>query len=185
MDGLKLTTDRFEITRKGRAEVRVTLAPVAIADKGTAEKGPLDKGPPVKVYTNSVGIKFAFVPRGTFWKGGGGGKPGVLQVEIPEDFYLGIFPVTQGQWTELMGDNPSYYSRKGKGNDDVAKISDTDLALFPVEQVSWKDAQEFIRKLNEREKGKSVYRLPNENEWEYACRVRRVLTRRMFLRLLL
>jgi formylglycine-generating enzyme required for sulfatase activity len=40
-----------------------------------------------------------------------------------------------------------------------------------VEQVSWNDAQEFIKKLNEKEKGKGwTYRLPTEAEWEYACR---------------
>ena len=45
------------------------------------------------------------------------------------------------------------------------------LKLFPVEQVSWEDAQEFIKKLNEKEKGRGyLYRLPSEAEWEYACR---------------
>src|ERR1019366_5187676 len=40
-----------------------------------------------------------------------------------------------------------------------------------VESVSWDDAQEFIKKLNEKDKGKGwLYRLPTEAEWEYACR---------------
>ena len=54
-----------------------------------------------------------------------------------------------------MGDNPSHF--KAFGND------------HPVENVSWYDAQKFIRKLNEMEKTKA-YRLPTEDEWEYACR---------------
>jgi hypothetical protein len=46
-----------------------------------------------------------------------------------------------------------------------------ELKLFPVESVSWDDAQEFIKKLNEKERGRGyLYRLPTEAEWEYACR---------------
>jgi len=54
-----------------------------------------------------------------------------------------------------MGSNPSHFNN---GGDDC-----------PVEQVSWDDAQEFIRKLNQKE-GADNYRLPTEAEWEYACR---------------
>src|SRR5260370_29282497 len=70
-----------------------------------------------------------------------------------------------------MGTNPSYFSRKGTGRNDVLDISDEELKLFPVESVSWNDAQEFIQKLNEKERGRGyLYRLPSEAEWEYACR---------------
>jgi formylglycine-generating enzyme required for sulfatase activity len=63
--------------------------------------------------------------------------------------------VTQGQWVEIMGENPSEFKKCG---DDC-----------PVENVSWDDCQEFIRKLNERE-STYKYRLPTEAEWEFACR---------------
>jgi formylglycine-generating enzyme required for sulfatase activity len=53
-----------------------------------------------------------------------------------------------------MGTNPSYF----KGCDNC-----------PVEQVSWDDAQAFIKKLNAQNEG-YTYRLPSEAEWEYACR---------------
>jgi formylglycine-generating enzyme required for sulfatase activity len=67
-------------------------------------------------------------------------------------FYLSKYQVTQKQWTEIMGNNPSRF----KGED------------LPVENVSWNDAQEFIKKLNEIT-GKK-YRLLTEAEWEYAAR---------------
>jgi len=63
--------------------------------------------------------------------------------------------VTQGQWQAVMGNNPSYFNNCGED--------------CPVEQVSWNDAQEFIRRLNQKE-SVSGYRLPTEAEWEYAER---------------
>ena len=75
------------------------------------------------------------------------------RVTISQGFYLGKYEITQGQWEAVMRSNPSKY----KG------------ANRPVEQVSWNDVQEFIRKLNQ-SAGSSVYRLPTEAEWEYACR---------------
>ncbi len=69
------------------------------------------------------------------------------------DYYIGQTEVTQELWQAVMGSNPSYF----KGNDQR-----------PVENVSWNDCQEFIKKLN-RLTGKN-FRLPTEAEWEYAAR---------------
>jgi formylglycine-generating enzyme required for sulfatase activity/tRNA A-37 threonylcarbamoyl transferase component Bud32 len=121
-------------------------------------------------FQNSLGIKFVGVPAGTFWMSAGG-KNAQKQVEIPNDFYLGKYPVTQAQWQAVMGNNPSWFSRSGGGAEKVKDISDADLKQFPVEQVSWKDVQEFLKKLNASEKKSGWrYRLPTEAEWEYACR---------------
>ncbi len=123
------------------------------------------------VYVNSLGMRFARVPAGKFWMGGGGGKAGDQQVEIAADFYLGIHQVTQEQWQALMNTNPSYFSRNGVGKDKVKDIPDAELNQFPVECVSWEEAQEFIQRLNTQEENSEwVYRLPTAVEWEYSCR---------------
>jgi formylglycine-generating enzyme required for sulfatase activity len=67
---------------------------------------------------------------------------------------MGKFEVTQGQWQAVMGRNPSSFSSCGMN--------------CPVENVSWHDAQEFVRRLNQRTG--QTYRLPSEAEWEYAAR---------------
>lgn len=69
-------------------------------------------------------------------------------------FLIGKTEVTQGQWRSIMGNNPSGFTQCG---DDC-----------PVEQVTWNDAKEFVRRLIQKT-GKQ-YRLPSEAEWEYAAR---------------
>jgi formylglycine-generating enzyme required for sulfatase activity len=101
------------------------------------------------------GIEFVRIPAGDFMMGSNEyeDEQPVHNVKIGTPFYLGKYPVTQKQWEEVMGNNPSSF----KGAD------------LPVESVSWDDVQEFIKRLNERE-GTDKYRLPSEAEWEYACR---------------
>jgi len=88
----------------------------------------------------------------TFGDGNSDEKP-VHEVCV-DDYYIGKFEVTQGQWVKVMGNNPSHFSNCGDN--------------CPVERVSWDDAQEFIRIMNQRS-GKT-YRLLTEAEWEYAAR---------------
>lgn len=97
------------------------------------------------------------IPAGSFEMGPSGitgsGQP-AHRVQFAGSFALGRTEVTQAQWQLIMGSNPSRFSNCG---DDC-----------PVENVSWDDALEFVRRMNQKT-GKN-YRLPSEAEWEYACR---------------
>jgi formylglycine-generating enzyme required for sulfatase activity len=101
--------------------------------------------------TNSVGIEFVLIPAGAFTIGAIDSYPDeqpIRIVRISRPFYLGKYEVTQAQWEAVMGYNPSAW--RGQRN-------------LPVEQVSWEDAQEFLRRLNT-EDGVARYRLPTEAE---------------------
>ncbi len=125
----------------------------------------------VRERDDSVLMTFVRLPKGTFYMGWNG-KPGsAKKTEVKEEFEIALHDVTQGQWEAIMGNNPSWHSRGTGGRNEVQDISDEELKLFPVENVSWDDAREFIKKLNEKEVGRGyLYRLPSEAEWEYACR---------------
>lgn len=75
------------------------------------------------------------------------------EVTLTKPYYIGRFEVTQAQWSTVVGGNPSYYD-SGPNH--------------PVERVSWDDAQEFVRQLNDMNLGLGTFRLPTEAEWEYA-----------------
>jgi formylglycine-generating enzyme required for sulfatase activity/tRNA A-37 threonylcarbamoyl transferase component Bud32 len=127
----------------------------------------------VRQRDNSVLMTFVRLPKGTFYMGWNGKPSLAKKTPIKEDFEIAVHTVTQGQWEAVMGrgNNPSSHSRKGNYRRDVIDISDEELKLFPVENVSWDDAQAFIKKLNEKERVHGyLYRLPTEAEWEYACR---------------
>jgi formylglycine-generating enzyme required for sulfatase activity len=116
-------------------------------------------------------MTFVRLPKGTFYMGWNGTPGSAKKTEIKEDFEIAVHDVTQGQWQAIMGDNPSWFSRKSNGRNSVLDISDEELKLFPVEEVSWDNVQVFLQKLNKKERGRGyLYRLPSEAEWEYACR---------------
>ena len=115
---------------------------------------------PPPLLTNSIGMEFTLIPGGAFDMGSTSSEAGsdespVTRVRISQGFYMGKYEVTQGQWLAVMENNPSRFPNCGVD--------------CPVEWVSWSDAQEFVRKLNELE-ATAVYRLPTEAEWEYAAR---------------
>ncbi len=139
-------------------------------------------GVPVE-FTNSIGMKFVLIPPGEFDMGSTQEEVKQLleeakkrnlpqwhiddlpaeaprhRVKIARAFYLGLCEVTQAQYEQVMGSNPSQFKDSG-------------LAA-PVEMVSWNDVVAFCCGLSElpvERAGAAKYRLPTEAEWEYACR---------------
>ena len=115
-------------------------------------------------------MKLVLIPKGTFTMGSPIREKGrnaaelQHQVTISKDYYLGVTEVTQEQYKKVMGVNPSYFHGD--------KINGP-CSNHPVENVSWKDAVEFCKKLldlPEEVKVDRMYRLPTEAEWEHACR---------------
>ena len=135
----------------------------------------------------TTGMEFVYVPGGCFQMGSPTSEQGRNDNEGPahevclNGFWMGKYEVTQAQWEKVMGNNPSKFEGADR----------------PVEQVTWNDAQAFLKKLNathpsplprgeQRETSLSggvgggsspfgrgegwVFRLPSEAEWEYAAR---------------
>lgn len=106
---------------------------------------------------DNVKMEFILISSGSFTMGSGesvgdSDEMPVHKVTISRSFYLGKYEVTQEQWAEIMGNNPSEF----KGNKN------------PVENVSWNDCQIFLKKLSEKV-GKEL-ELPTEAQWEYSSR---------------
>jgi formylglycine-generating enzyme required for sulfatase activity len=128
--------------------------------------------------TNKIGMKMVLIPP--------------AGAALPKPYLLGKFEVTQTEWENVMGFNPSNFGPKH------AKLMGTDTSKFPVERVSWFDCVEFCNKLSEREElkpyyeltvtrrkgtdskqieeaevkilGGNGYHLPTDAEWEHGCR---------------
>jgi formylglycine-generating enzyme required for sulfatase activity len=114
-------------------------------------------------------LEMALIPPGQFFMGS---PPEELerqanegpqyQVTIAQPFFMGQYQVTQAQWAQVA----KMPQVKQKLDAQPSRFDDN--ALFPVEQVSWLDAEEFCLRLSAHTK--CTYRLPSEAEWEYACR---------------
>ncbi|MCK5863375.1 MAG: SUMF1/EgtB/PvdO family nonheme iron enzyme [Candidatus Hydrogenedentes bacterium] len=75
-------------------------------------------------------------------------------VTITRGFWIGQYEVTQQQWLQVMGYNPSRF---------------TESLRNPVEQIRWTDSENFLEKMNQLSES-GIFRLPTEAEWEYSCR---------------
>ncbi len=118
----------------------------------TADDWPIGPPDPIKLMEMVLVKGGCYMMGDTFGDGAEDERP--AHEVCVRDFYIGKYPVTQMQWTGTMGTNPSIEPHCG--------------LTCPVSNVSWNEAQEFIRKLSQRT-GKA-YRLPTEAEWEYAAR---------------
>jgi formylglycine-generating enzyme required for sulfatase activity len=160
----------FQLAQAGGGEAETATDAGSYETPANPPQAPLGKGGSYEVapvaaegndrgYTDpETGMEFVLVKGGcyqmgdTFGDGESDEKP-VHEVCV-DDFHIGKYEVTQGQWKNVRGNNPSHFGSCGDN--------------CPVETVSWNDTQEFIRILNQRT-GKT-YRLLTEAEWEYAAR---------------
>jgi len=152
----------------------------------------VDKSAPAtgKRFYRAVGFttltNLVFIPPGTFRMGSPTNEVGRQEIEGPETavtisggFWMGKYEVTQGEYLAVIGSNPSWFN--GVHQNWPKQGTNTDFGIDlsrPVETVSWSEATNYCSQLTQRERASgriatnSVYRLPTDAEWEYACRGR-------------
>lgn len=143
---------------KAPAPIAVMIASATLAC--AVHGGARTTAPTASIHREPLtGMELVFVRGGCFEMGDvfGDGETEESPVHevCVEDFLIGKYEVTRGQWEAVMGSDPSRDRCDGDG--------------CPVDSVSWNDVQEFVGRLNGRGGG-GMFRLPTEAEWEYAAR---------------
>ena len=152
-DGIILTPGRYliEVSHPGYHEFQQWIE-IAQGERKIAVL--LDKKPE-KSITNDLGMSFVYIFPGFFIMGSADHRDELQhKVTFSKGFYMQTTEVTQGQWTQIMKDNPSHFKTCGRD--------------CPVEKVSLKEVQTFIKKISAQDQYN--YQLPTEAQWEYAAR---------------
>jgi formylglycine-generating enzyme required for sulfatase activity len=133
--------------------------------------------------TARMKLRMCWIPPGEFLMGSPEGEPGreldetQHRVKITRGFWMGKYPVTQGQWEAVMGNRPSYFGTRSMwdrfSGGNLKELWDE----YPVESVSWNDVcgkenrtVGFLDKVNGGRRSGECFHLPTEAQWEYACR---------------
>lgn len=112
-------------------------------------------------FTNSIGMELVWCPPGTFWMGSPEDEEGseddetLHEVTLTRGFWIGKYPVTQGEFEQVMKSNPSEGWQQPR---------------FPVQNITFNEAVDFCLALGELDGRRHKYYLPTEAQWEYACR---------------
>jgi len=121
-----------------------------------------------QVMTNSIDMKLARIPAGSFMMGSPRSeadrddKEELHEVSITKPFYIGVYEVKQSEYVKVMQGIEKFRYRSAFADDDN-----------PADNLEWKLAKIFCERLSARPDEKRAgrkYRLPTEAEWEYACR---------------
>jgi len=129
-------------------------------------------------------FEMGYCPSG---EGSGWGCP--IRTVTVNGFYMGVFPVTQGEWYDVMGTWPGFFTGANALDEYWNEVQTTPVFNrrdLPVERVSWFDAVGFANALSVQaglvpvytvsgttvtwNRGANGYRLPTEAEWEFAAR---------------
>jgi formylglycine-generating enzyme required for sulfatase activity len=126
---------------------------------------------------DAVAMDFVRVRAGSFMMGSSDNESGRYDdeklhlVQLTNDYEIQTTDVTQKQYYDVMGVNPSNFKNMENCPKTFMAVSGTTLCPNnPVESVSYNDVQNFLLRLNANRKDGHFYRLPTEAEWEFAAR---------------
>jgi formylglycine-generating enzyme required for sulfatase activity len=171
--GSNASTFTLALPRLADSGSSITVTVTNAAGSVTSSAVTLTVNPLLVNLGSSMPLNLTPIPAGTFTMGSPSSDPDYHpdetqhQVTVSQNFYMGTYLVTQAQWTQVMGANPSYFQTPANLQRPVEEVSYTDITTA---------ATGFLAKLNQNAivspgiPSGYVFRLPTEAEWEYACR---------------